>query len=108
MRRRLYSGVISDVLDTLGDWDHALAPHVRPLDEELVLFGRADKIFFGSDYPFSRPNEGVAMTRAVLEVTKGTNLPPVSSEVVEQIIHSNPFSHWWQGGLALPKPLLKG
>jgi len=64
----------------------------------------ADKIFFGSDYPFSHPDEGVAMTRAVLEVTKGTNLPSVSSEVVEQIIHSNPFAHWWHGGLALLKP----
>ncbi len=40
-RRTLYSAVISDVLDTLGDMDHALAPRVRPLDEDLVLFGRA-------------------------------------------------------------------
>lgn len=40
-RRTLYSAVISDVLDTLGDMDHAVAPRVRPLDEDLVLFGRA-------------------------------------------------------------------
>ena len=40
-RRRLYSGVISDVLDSLGHMHHAMAPHVRPLDEALVLFGRA-------------------------------------------------------------------
>jgi len=50
VRRRLYSGVISDVLDTLGDWDHALAPHVRPLDEELVLFGRARTGLYMSVY----------------------------------------------------------
>jgi regulator of RNase E activity RraA len=40
-RARLYSGVISDVLDQLGHWEHAMAPNVRPLDEDLVLFGRA-------------------------------------------------------------------
>jgi len=40
-RQRLYSGVISDVLDGLGNMHHAMAPNVRPLDESLVLFGRA-------------------------------------------------------------------
>jgi 4-hydroxy-4-methyl-2-oxoglutarate aldolase len=40
-RRNLYSGVISDVLDKLGHMHHAMAPGVRPLDETLVLFGRA-------------------------------------------------------------------
>jgi 4-hydroxy-4-methyl-2-oxoglutarate aldolase len=40
-RTRLYSGVISDVLDALGDMSHALAPKIRPLDDGLVLFGRA-------------------------------------------------------------------
>jgi 4-hydroxy-4-methyl-2-oxoglutarate aldolase len=40
-RARLYSGVISDVLDGLGNMQHAMAPSVRPLDESLVLFGRA-------------------------------------------------------------------
>lgn len=40
-RTRLYSGVVSDVLDTLGSFEHAMAPGLRPLDEELVMFGRA-------------------------------------------------------------------
>src|SRR5688572_32463954 len=40
-RSRLYSGVVSDVLDGLGDMHHALAPKIRPLDDSLVLFGRA-------------------------------------------------------------------
>ncbi|MGE0116587.1 MAG: RraA family protein [Dongiaceae bacterium] len=39
-RQRLYSGVISDVLDGLGHMQHAMAPTVRPLDDGLVLFGR--------------------------------------------------------------------
>ncbi len=40
-RSTLYSGVISDILDERGIWNHAMAPHVRPLDESLTLFGRA-------------------------------------------------------------------
>ena len=40
-RARLYSGVISDVLDGLGHMHHAMAPAIRPLDDGLVLFGRA-------------------------------------------------------------------
>jgi regulator of RNase E activity RraA len=40
-RTRLYSAVISDTLDTLGNYEHCLAPHIRPLDERSVLFGRA-------------------------------------------------------------------
>jgi predicted TIM-barrel fold metal-dependent hydrolase len=61
----------------------------------------ADKVFFGSDYPFSDPDEGVRLTRAVRAVTAGTALPPVSEETVETIINSNPFEHWWHGGLSL-------
>ena len=41
VRDRLYSAVISDVLDNLGRLDHAMTPQVRPLDESLVMFGRA-------------------------------------------------------------------
>lgn len=54
-----------------------------------------DKIFFGSDYPFSLPDEAVAMTREVLNIGKDSSIPPVSAELVERIIHSNPLEHWW-------------
>jgi regulator of RNase E activity RraA len=40
-RAKLYSGVVSDVLDSLGHRHHALSPKIRPLDDTLVLFGRA-------------------------------------------------------------------
>ncbi len=41
VRSQLYSGVISDVLDGLGNTHHAMKPTIRPLDDTLVLFGRA-------------------------------------------------------------------
>ncbi len=41
LRARLYTPVVSDVLDGFGLMRQALKPFVRPLDETLVLFGRA-------------------------------------------------------------------
>ena len=38
---KLYSAVLSDVMDGLGLMEQALKPFVRPLDDSLVLFGRA-------------------------------------------------------------------
>jgi hypothetical protein len=37
----LYSAVLSDLLDEFGHRDQAMRPFVRPLDENLPLFGRA-------------------------------------------------------------------
>lgn len=55
----------------------------------------ADKIFFGSDFPFSTPEEGIALTRAVREMGGTAGLPRVAEETVERIIQSDPFAHWW-------------
>ena len=41
LRARLYSAVLSDVLDELGCMTQAMAPRIRPLDEGLVLAGFA-------------------------------------------------------------------
>ena len=37
----LYSAVLSDTLDGLGHMNQAMRPFIRPLDETLVMFGRA-------------------------------------------------------------------
>lgn len=60
-----------------------------------------DKIFWGTDYPFSGVAESIAGLRAINDQVEGTRLPRVSEETIEGIIHSNPFAHWWHGGLAL-------
>jgi len=41
IRERLYTAVLSDVLDELGHRDQAMPPSIRPLDESLVLAGFA-------------------------------------------------------------------
>lgn len=41
IRARLYTAVLSDVLDELGFMHQAMPPSIRPLDESLVLSGYA-------------------------------------------------------------------
>jgi regulator of RNase E activity RraA len=40
-RRRLFVSVVSDTLDGLGYRDQAMTAHIRPLDDSLVMLGRA-------------------------------------------------------------------
>jgi hypothetical protein len=54
-----------------------------------------DKIFFGTDFPFSGVGESIEGLRNVNRVVEGTNLPRISNEVIEGILHANPFDHWW-------------
>jgi regulator of RNase E activity RraA len=55
LRRLLYTPVVSDVLDGFGLMHQAFHPFVRPLDEALVLFGRART---GRYAPASMPSPG--------------------------------------------------
>jgi 4-hydroxy-4-methyl-2-oxoglutarate aldolase len=41
LKSRLYTAVLSDVLDSMGYMHQAMRPFVRPLDDALVLMGRA-------------------------------------------------------------------
>ena len=46
----LYSAVLSDVLDGFGHQSQAMRPFVRPLDENIVMFGRARTGLYMSTY----------------------------------------------------------
>lgn len=60
-------------------------------------YGAADKIFWGTDFPFAGVTESIAGLRGVNDPVAGTQLPRVSSETIERILHANPFEHWWHG-----------
>ena len=46
----LYSAVLSDLLDEFGHKDQAMRPFVRPLDENVPLFGRARTGIYMNSY----------------------------------------------------------
>ena len=56
-----------------------------------------DKIFFGTDFPFSRVEESVDGLLNINDQLKGTALPRVSDETMNLILRSDPLSTWWHG-----------
>lgn len=56
MRETFFCALISDVLDSLGYTKQAMAPGVRPLDESLVLVGRARTMLYADVY--AQPGTG--------------------------------------------------
>jgi predicted TIM-barrel fold metal-dependent hydrolase len=56
-----------------------------------------DKIFFGTDFPFSAVDESIEGLQGINRQVEGTALPRVSQETIDRILHSDPFAHWWHG-----------
>jgi regulator of RNase E activity RraA len=56
LSRDLYSAVLSDVMDELGIAQQAMLPFIRPVDDSLVLMGRARTGLFVPTYGV-RPDE---------------------------------------------------
>ncbi len=55
-RKRLYTAVLSDVLDGLGYRQQAMSPAIRPLDETLVMCGRARTALYREVFHVARGN----------------------------------------------------
>jgi predicted TIM-barrel fold metal-dependent hydrolase len=55
-----------------------------------------DKIYFGTDYPFSTVEDSINGLRHVNDLVEGTNLPRIGAAAIERILHANPFADWWQ------------
>jgi len=56
-----------------------------------------DKIFFGTDFPFTNVEDSIKGLKSVNRQIKGTSLPRISKATIDRILHSNPFAHWWHG-----------
>ena len=61
-------------------------------------YGVCHKIFWGTDYPFSRVSESISGLRSVNQFTEGTRLPEFSGENIQRILNSSPMDHWWHSG----------
>ncbi len=66
--------------------------------QEYTVHNR-NKIFWGTDFPFTTVEASIADLKNANRFVEGTPLPRVSQETIDAILHSNPFEHWWHGGL---------
>lgn len=54
-------------------------------------WGALEKLLFGSDFPIATPAETIEGLRRVNEPIRGTALPPVPLDAIEELIHRNPL-----------------
>lgn len=85
----------------------ASAIYTRPwmVYEAMVMateWGVMHKLLFGSDFPITTPQYAMERLRAVNEIVAGTQLPKISLEQIEQIIHADAL-----GALNLQDPRTK-
>jgi predicted TIM-barrel fold metal-dependent hydrolase len=65
--------------------------------QEYTIHDR-NKIFWGTDFPYSGVAESLAGLRGINRLVEGTALPRVAQATIDGIIHSDPFAHWWHAG----------
>ena len=74
-RAKLYTAVLSDVLDALGYRHQALPPRIRPLDDELVLVGRARTGLYHDVYHVPPGHNPYALEIALVDDLKPGEVP---------------------------------
>jgi 4-hydroxy-4-methyl-2-oxoglutarate aldolase len=70
VRESMFVALISDVLDGIGFRDQALPARIRPLDEEMVLFGRARTGLYREVYEAPTDRNPYALEIALIDDLK--------------------------------------
>ena len=72
---KLYSAVLSDVLDAAGYMRQAMRPFVRPLDDSLVLFGRVRTGLYANSYQVEPSKNPYAVEIALIDDLQSGDVP---------------------------------
>jgi len=81
------------------------ALHYRPWQFYNMLitaqeYRSADKLYFGTDFPFAEVAESITGLKEINHLVEGTNLPRVSDETIDSILYANPLNAWWHKALS--------
>ncbi|MCC7275433.1 MAG: RraA family protein [Alphaproteobacteria bacterium] len=79
-RLRLFTAVLSDTLDALGRRDQAFRPGIRPLDESLVLFGRARTGLYAEVYSVAPGENPYALEIALIDDLAPGEIPVLACQ----------------------------
>ena len=74
-REKLYAAVLSDVLDEQGYRHQVLPPHIRPLDDTLVLAGRVRTGLYRDVYHVPEEGNPYALEIALIDDLKPGEVP---------------------------------
>jgi len=85
VRAKLYSRVISDALDSLGNMRHAMLPNIRPLDDVSILFGRARTGLYAPLYHVGGSQNPCAIEMALVEDLKSDDVVILACPACDRI-----------------------
>jgi len=80
LKGRLYSAVLSDVLDGLGHPDQAVKPFVRPLDDASVLCGFARTGLYMKRYHVPQGHNPYALEMDLIDSLKPGEIPVLACD----------------------------
>jgi len=75
VREKLFTSVLSDCLDTIGVMNQAIASRIRPLDEGLVMVGRARTAAFMEVYHHEAGTNPYELEIALVDSLKSGEIP---------------------------------
>lgn len=75
LAEKLFCSVLSDCLDQVGVREQALPPRIRPLDDELVMVGRARTALFMDVYAVTPGENPYALEMALIDSLKPGEIP---------------------------------
>jgi 4-hydroxy-4-methyl-2-oxoglutarate aldolase len=75
LAQKLFCSVISDCLDQVGVREQALPPRIRPLDEALVMVGRARTALYMDVYAVTPGENPYALEIALIDSLKPGEIP---------------------------------
>jgi regulator of RNase E activity RraA len=75
LAEKLFCAVISDCLDQAGVWKQAFPPRIRPLDESLVMVGRARTALYMDVYAETPGENPYEMEIALIDSLKPGEIP---------------------------------
>jgi 4-hydroxy-4-methyl-2-oxoglutarate aldolase len=80
LKGRLYSAVLSDVLDELGQPNQAVKPFIRPLDEASVLCGFARTGLYMKRYHLPQGHNPYALEMDLIDSLKPGEIPVLACD----------------------------
>jgi regulator of RNase E activity RraA len=75
MREQFFTALISDALDSLGYMDQALPSRIRPLDDDLVMVGRARTALFVDVYEQPKEDNPYELEIALVDGLNPGDIP---------------------------------
>jgi 4-hydroxy-4-methyl-2-oxoglutarate aldolase len=79
-RERLFTAVLSDTLDGMGHPNQAFRPGIRPLDEALVMFGRARTGLYAEVYAVEPGENPYALEIALIDDLAPGEIPVLACQ----------------------------